>query len=154
RVRTRLERPEEAITYCAEPKLDGLAISLTYRHGELVLAATRGDGTTGEDVTANVRTIRAVPMRLHGSPPAEIEVRGEVFMPFAGLSRLNAAAEKAGEKLYANARNAAAGSLRQLDPRITAQRMLEAFFYGYGYWEDPPATQMQMLRQLASWGLR
>ncbi len=154
RVRTRLGRPEDAITYCAEPKLDGLAISLTYRHGRLALAATRGDGTTGEDVTANVRTIRAVPMQLRGAAPGEIEVRGEVFMPFAGLQRLNAAAQKAGEKLYANARNAAAGSLRQLDPRITATRMLEAFFYGHGYWTDPPATQTGMLKQLVAWGLR
>ena len=154
RVRTRLGRPDDTMVYCAEPKLDGLAISLTYRRGQLVLAATRGDGATGEDVTANVRTIRAVPMRLQGSAPEQIEIRGEVFMPFAGLQKLNDAANKAGEKLYANARNAAAGSLRQLDSRITAARTLEAYFYGYGYWVDPPASQMQMLRQLASWGLR
>ena len=154
RIRTRLSRGEDPVVYCAEPKLDGLAISLTYRHGRLVLAATRGDGSTGEDVTANVRTIRAVPLQLQGTCPDEIEIRGEVFMPYAGLARLNAAAAAAGERLYANARNAAAGSLRQLDPRVTARRTLEVFFYGYGYWLDPPATQTQMLRQLASWGLR
>jgi len=154
RVRTRLGREQDTIVYCAEPKLDGLAVSLTYRHGTLALAATRGDGTTGEDVTANARTIRAVPLRLHGSYPDEIEIRGEIFMPIAGLARLNAAAAAAGEKLYANPRNAAAGSLRQLDPRITGKRTLEAFFYGYGYWTDPPASQTAMLQQLARWGLR
>lgn len=154
RVRTRLGREQDTILYCAEPKLDGLAISLTYRQGRLARAATRGDGATGEDVTANVRTIRTVPLRLRGDCPRLIEIRGEVFMPFAGLQRLNEAAAAAGEKLYANARNAAAGSLRQLDARITAARTLEAYFYGYGHWSDPPATQMQMLQQLARWGLR
>jgi DNA ligase (NAD+) len=154
RVRTRLGREQDTMVYCAEPKLDGLAVSLTYRQGALALAATRGDGATGEDVTANVRTIRAVPLQLHGAYPDEIEIRGEIFMPIAGLAKLNAAAAAAGEKLYANPRNAAAGSLRQLDPRITATRTLEAFFYGYGYWNDPPPTQMAMLQQLARWGLR
>ncbi len=155
RVRERLERDEQPLTYCAEPKLDGLALSLTYRHGRLALAATRGDGTSGEDVTANVRTIRTVPLTLRGAFPADVEVRGEVFMPLAGLARLNAAAAAAGDKLYANARNAAAGSLRQLDPRITAQRPLDAFFYGYGFWADaPPVSQTEMLERIASWGLR
>ncbi|HEX4050753.1 MAG TPA: NAD-dependent DNA ligase LigA [Steroidobacteraceae bacterium] len=154
RVRTRLGREQDTIVYCAEPKLDGLAVSLTYRHGRLALAATRGDGATGEDVTANARTIRAVPLQLHGTYPDEIEIRGEIFMPIAGLTTLNAAAAAAGEKLYANPRNAAAGSLRQLDPRITATRSLQAFFYGYGFWSHPPATQSAMLQQLARWGLR
>ncbi len=154
RIRTRLARGEQALDYCAEPKLDGLAVSLTYRRGRLALAATRGDGTTGEDVTANVRTIRTVPLALRGRAPDELEVRGEVFMPIAGLARLNAAAAAAGERLYANPRNAAAGSLRQLDPRITATRPLQAFFYGYGFWEDPPATQSAVIGQLAAWGLR
>jgi len=154
RIRTRLGRPDAAIDYCAEPKLDGLAVSLTYRQGKLALAATRGDGTEGEDITANIRTLRSVPLALRGPAPAEIEIRGEVFMPFEGLRRLNSAAAAAGEKVFANARNAAAGSLRQLDPRITATRPLEIFCYGYGYWEDPPARQSEMLAQLARWGLR
>jgi len=153
RIRARLGRGDAALDYCAEPKLDGLAVSLTYRDGRLALAATRGDGITGEDVTANVRTIRAVPLSLRGRAPAELEVRGEVFLPFAGLERLNAAAAAAGDKPYANARNAAAGSLRQLDPRVTARRALQAFFYGYGFWEQPPATQSAVLRQFAGWGL-
>ncbi len=153
RIHTRLARGDEPIDYCAEPKLDGLAVSLIYRDGRLTLAATRGDGATGEDVTANVRTIRAVPLTLRGEAPAELEVRGEVFLPFAGLARLNAAAAAAGEKPYANPRNAAAGSLRQLDPRVTARRPLQAFFYGYGFWEKPPATQSAVLTQFASWGL-
>src|SRR6185312_10538882 len=154
RVRTKLGRSEgEDIQYCAEPKLDGLAVSLTYRAGKLVLAATRGDGTTGEDVTANVRTIGAVPLALRAAAPAELEIRGEVYMPLAGLARLNEKAAAAGERLYANARNAAAGSLRQLDPQITAKRPLAAFFYGYGYWEQPPASQFEVLQQLRHWGL-
>lgn len=154
RVRTRLGRSDAHIDYCAEPKLDGLAVSLTYRHGKLALAATRGDGTEGEDITANIRTIRSVPLVLRGAAPADIEIRGEVYMPLEGLRRLNAAAAAAGEKVFANARNAAAGSLRQLDPRVTAARPLEIFCYGYGYWEDPPATQSAMLAQLSRWGLR
>jgi DNA ligase (NAD+) len=154
RVHARLGRPEEQpIDYCAEPKLDGLAVSLTYHAGKLALAATRGDGSNGEDITANVRTIRSVPLLLRGRAPADIEVRGEVFMPFEGLRQMNAAAAAAGERLYANPRNAAAGSLRQLDARVTAKRPLQAFFYGYGLWEDPPATQTEVLRQLAHWGL-
>jgi DNA ligase (NAD+) len=154
RVRTRLDRPDAEVGYCAEPKLDGLAVSLTYRHGKLELAATRGDGTEGEDITANIRTIRSVPLALRGAAPSDIEIRGEVFMPLEGLRRLNAAAAASGEKVFANARNAAAGSLRQLDPRITASRPLAAFFYGFGYWEDPPGTQTAMLEQLTRWGLR
>jgi len=155
RLHTRLARAEdELIDYCAEPKLDGLAVSLTYRGGRLALAATRGDGSSGEDVTTNVRTIRTVPLVLRGAAPAQIEIRGEVFMPLAGLAHLNELAAAAGERLYANARNAAAGSLRQLDPRVTATRPLEAFFYGYGLWEQPPGSQTEVLRQLACWGLR
>ncbi len=154
RIRTRLGRADAEIDYCAEPKLDGLAVSLTYLHGKLALAATRGDGTEGEDITANIRTLRSVPLALRGSAPAEIEIRGEVFMPLEGLRRLNSAAAAGGDKVFANARNAAAGSLRQLDPRITAARPLEIFCYGYGHWEHPPATQSAMLAQLARWGLR
>ena len=155
RVRERLGTDGE-IQYCAEPKLDGLAVSLRYEQGVLARAATRGDGTSGEDVTANVRTIRSVPLRLSGAAPEELEVRGEVFMPFAGFQRLNAAATAAGEKLFVNPRNAAAGALRQLDPRISATRPLAVFFYAAGAWRGAtePETQQQLLAQLSAWGLR
>jgi len=156
RVRTRLGRPDDTVEYCAEPKLDGLAVSLTYRAGTLVQAATRGDGATGEDITANIRTIRDVPLRLRGAAPSEFEVRGEVFMPFAGFRRMNAAAAAAGEKTFANPRNAAAGSLRQLDARVSARRPLAVFFYGVGAWHGgrPPATHRGLLAALQDWGLR
>ena len=120
------------LDYVAEPKLDGLAVAVVYRDGLLARAATRGDGVTGEDVTPNVRTIRAVPQRLRGAAPALFEARGEVFMPIAGFERMNAAARERGEKVFVNPRNAAAGSLRQLDPNITRARPLAAFFYGLG----------------------
>jgi DNA ligase (NAD+) len=156
RVRARLGRADTSIEYCAEPKLDGLAVSLTYRAGALVQASTRGDGTTGEDITANMRTIRDVPLRLAGAAPAEFEARGEVFMPFAGFRRMNAAATAAGEKVFANPRNAAAGSLRQLDARVTAKRALAVFFYGVGAWRgsEAPPTQSALLKALGAWGLR
>jgi DNA ligase (NAD+) len=156
RVRTRLGAPEGPLEYCAEPKLDGLAVSLTFREGKLVQAATRGDGTTGEDITANIRTIRAVPLVLRGAAPRLLEARGEVFMPLAGFRRMNAAAAASGDKVFANPRNAAAGSLRQLDPRVTAKRPLAAFFYAVGQWQDgePPASQIALLAQLDAWGLR
>ena len=110
-------------TYCCELKLDGLAVSILYENGVLVQAATRGDGTTGEDITSNVRTIRAIPLKLHGENiPARLEVRGEVFLPQAGFEKINEEARRTGGKVFANPRNAAAGSLRQLDPRITAKR--------------------------------
>jgi DNA ligase (NAD+) len=155
RVRERLGT-DQMVDYCAEPKLDGLAVSLRYEQGVLARAATRGDGTTGEDVTANVRTIRSVPLRLQGAAPVELEVRGEVFMPIAGFQRLNATAAAAGEKQFVNPRNAAAGALRQLDPNVSAARPLAAFFYGTGVWRGvtEPATQQQLLAQLAAWGLR
>ena len=155
RVRERLGT-DQMVDYCAEPKLDGLAVSLRYEQGVLARAATRGDGTTGEDVTANVRTIRSVPLRLQGAAPVELEVRGEVFMPIAGFQRLNATAAAAGEKQFVNPRNAAAGALRQLDPNVSAARPLAAFFYGTGVWRGAtePATQQQLLAQLAAWGLR
>jgi DNA ligase (NAD+) len=144
------------VEYCAEPKLDGLAVSLRYLRGNLAQAATRGDGMTGEDVTANVRTIRSIPLRLDGSAPELLEVRGEVYMPLAGFKQLNTAAAAAGDKLFVNPRNAAAGALRQLDPRVSARRPLAAFFYGVGAWQGAaePASQRQLLGQLASWGLR
>ena len=155
RLRERLERDTE-VDYSAEPKLDGLAISVTYENGVFVRAATRGDGTTGEDVTANVRTVRSLPLHLQGKAPPLFEARGEVFMPVAGFERLNAEAAGRGEKVFANPRNAAAGSLRQLDPRITAQRPLDIFFYATGAAEglSLPATHSATLELLRDFGLR
>ena len=155
RVRERLGTGDE-IDYSAEPKLDGLAISVTYENGVFVRAATRGDGTTGEDVTANVRTIRSLPLHLQGKAPPLFEARGEVFMPVSGFERLNAEAAKRGEKVFANPRNAAAGSLRQLDPRITAQRPLDIFFYAVGAIEgvNLPPLHSQTLELLRGLGLR
>jgi DNA ligase (NAD+) len=155
RVRERLEMTEQ-VSYSVEPKLDGAAINLWYEHGELVRAATRGDGTTGEDVTHNVRTIRSVPLRLRGSgAPERMEVRGEIFMPRRGFQQLNEAAKRAGEKLFANARNAAAGSLRQLDPRLTASRPLALFAYGVGTCSGSalPGRHSEVLGRLRDWGL-
>ena len=155
RVQDRLKSTDE-ITFCCELKLDGLAVSLLYEDGLLVRAATRGDGTTGENITANVRTIRAIPLRLQGENiPARIEVRGEVFMPQAGFEQLNEEARRTGNKVFANPRNAAAGSLRQLDPRITAKRPLTFFCYGFGLLEggEMPASHWQRLQQLKAWGL-
>ena len=140
----------------AEPKFDGLAISLRYENGVLTRAATRGDGATGEDVTANVRTIRAIPLRLlSDAPPAVIEVRGEIYMPKVAFAALNAQALQSGGKTFANPRNAAAGSLRQLDPAITAARQLSFFAYGYGAHDGfiLPATYTELLAQYRAWGL-
>ena len=140
----------------AEPKFDGLAISLRYENGVLVRAATRGDGATGEDVTANVRTIRAIPLRLlDTAPPAVIDIRGELYMPKAAFAALNAAAERDGGKTFANPRNAAAGSLRQLDPAITASRKLSFFAYGLGAHDGYalPATYSDLLAQYRAWGV-
>ena len=145
------------VAYTAEPKLDGLAVSLTYEGGELVQGATRGDGTRGEDVTANLKAIRAIPLRLRGEDfPRAFEVRGEVFMPLEGFKRFNAAAQARGEKVLVNPRNAAAGSLRQLDPRLTAQRPLDIFFYTVGFSEGGslPHRQHELLQALRRWGLK
>jgi DNA ligase (NAD+) len=131
RVRERLGHNGE-IEYAAEPKLDGLAVAVIYRNGKLECAATRGDGFKGEDVTANVRAISSVPLTLRGNPPAVLEARGEVFMPIAGFERMNQLARERGEKVFVNPRNAAAGALRQLDPRITRSRPLDLFFYAVG----------------------
>lgn len=146
---------EGDLDYVAEPKLDGLAVSVIYEHGQLARAATRGDGVKGEDVTANVRTIRSLPHRLKGKAPVRLEVRGEVFMPFAGFERMNRDARERGEKVFVNPRNAAAGSLRQLDPRITARRPLDLFFYSLGVLEGAAAPQHQweLLQACVAWGL-
>jgi len=151
--RLRIEGP---IDYSAEPKLDGLAVSLRYEKGILVLASTRGDGATGEDVTENIRTIPMIPLHLRGGDYPEIlEVRGEVYIPHAGFLKLNREAEKKGEKIFVNPRNAAAGSLRQLDPRITASRPLAIFCYGVGVVEggELPSKHSEMLAALKKWGL-
>lgn len=155
RARERLE--VERIDYTAEPKLDGLAVSLLYEDGVLVRGATRGDGTTGEDITQNVRTIDSIPLRLIGTGfPRRLEVRGEVFMSRAGFQQLNERQQQQGAKLFANPRNAAAGSLRQLDPRITAQRPLEIYCYGIGLVEGGtlPDRHSEILEGLRDWGLR
>lgn len=142
--------------FCCEPKLDGLAVSLLYEEGVLTRAATRGDGATGENITANVRTIRAIPLRLQGSDfPTRLEVRGEVFMPKVGFEALNARAFKKGEKQFVNPRNAAAGSLRQLDSKITAQRPLAFYAYSVGIIEggELAGSHYQRFLQLKKWGL-
>ncbi|OAT30636.1 DNA ligase [Buttiauxella brennerae ATCC 51605] len=155
RVQDRL-KSAEAITFCCELKLDGLAVSLLYEDGVLVRAATRGDGTTGENITANVRTIRSIPLKLRGENiPRRLEVRGEVFLPQAGFEKINEEARRTGGKIFANPRNAAAGSLRQLDPRITAKRPLTFFCYGVGLLEggELPASHHGRLQQFKEWGL-
>ena len=155
RARERLDVNE--IVYTAEPKLDGLAISLLYENGVLVRGATRGDGNTGEDVTQNVRTIETIPLKLVGKNyPRVLEVRGEVIMTKSGFEKLNQAQRKKGEKTFANPRNAAAGSLRQLDARITATRPLSFYAYAVGVAEEGELadSQHQLLAQLRDWGLR
>ncbi len=142
--------------FCCEPKLDGLAVSLMYQDGVLVQAATRGDGSTGENITENVRTISSIPLKLRGSDwPSRLEVRGEVFMPKAGFDKLNEQALKKGEKVFVNPRNAAAGSLRQLDSRITAQRPLAFYAYSVGVVEGAELSKSHYERflQLKNWGL-
>jgi DNA ligase (NAD+) len=155
RARERLD--VAAIAYSAEPKIDGLAITLRYEQGRLVQAATRGDGSRGEDVTVNVRAIRSVPIQLRGRhPPAVLEARGEVFMTRKSFEALNRRQAGRGDKTFANPRNAAAGSLRQLDPAITAERSLDLFFYGIGAiagWTVPP-RHSTVLAALREFGLR
>ncbi|HJW46799.1 MAG TPA: NAD-dependent DNA ligase LigA [Lysobacter sp.] len=149
------ETGDFAPMFSAEPKLDGLAISLRYENGAFVRGATRGDGATGEDVTANLRTVRAIPLKLRGKAPAVLDVRGEVYMPKAAFERYNERAREQGEKTLANPRNGAAGSLRQLDPRVTAQRPLSFFAYSLGEVEGLrlPATHSQTLVLLREFGL-
>ena len=155
RIREGVEQSD--IEYAAEPKLDGLAISLLYRNGLLERAATRGDGRTGEDVTLNIRTIEAIPLKLRGTDyPPLIEIRGEVVMPKAGFEKLNRQQIEKGEKPFVNPRNAAAGSLRQLDPKVTATRPLSFYSYGVGLIEGMslPNKHSDMMDKLKSWGLR
>ena len=145
------------IDYACEPKLDGVAVSLLYRDGLLVRGATRGDGTVGEDITVNVRTINSIPLKLVGDNiPSLLEVRGEIYLPRAGFESLNAKAIAAGEKTFVNPRNAAAGSLRQLDSKITASRPLEICAYSVGQFvaETRPDSHLSMLQALASWGFK
>ena len=147
----------DTIEFCVEPKLDGLAVSLRYEDGVLVQGATRGDGTSGEDITQNIRTIPSIPLRLIGDDvPPVLEVRGEVYMPKEGFEALNQGAAARGEKTFVNPRNAAAGSLRQLDPHITAKRPLEMYCYGWGAIEGwpLPARHSEVLEQIRRWGLR
>ncbi|MDZ7670679.1 MAG: NAD-dependent DNA ligase LigA [Gammaproteobacteria bacterium] len=156
RARSRLDS-DGPIELTCEPKIDGVAVTLIYEQGRLTQAATRGDGQTGEDITANVRTLRAVPLRVTADDlPAELEVRGEIYMAQADFQAFNEAARKAGEKTLVNPRNGAAGSLRQLDPRATARRPLTMFCYGVGrhdrQWQ--PGTQMEVLECLRGWGFR
>jgi len=140
--------------YLCEPKIDGLAVSLTYEKGKLVSAATRGDGEVGEDVTANVMTIRSVPHALSGSNhPEQIEIRGEVFFPLADFAKLNEGIVAAGGKPFANPRNSASGSLRQKDPQITASRPLQMLVHGFGAWQSNVSSQSEVYELLSSWGL-
>jgi len=155
RIKERLMDNNE-LTFCCEPKLDGLAVSIIYRDGVLVQAATRGDGMVGENITQNVKTIRNVPLKLRGDDfPAELEVRGEVFMDSAGFAKLNSEAEKRGDKVFVNPRNAAAGSLRQLDSKVTAKRPLMFYAYSTGLVADGqlPEDHYQQLAKLTDWGL-
>ena len=144
-----------AIHFTVEPKVDGVAISLLYENGRLARAATRGDGTTGDDVTQNIRTISNIPHALRGPHPGLVEVRGEIYLPKSTFAELNARRDEEGLPAFANPRNAAAGSLKQLDPAITASRRLAGIFYGTGAWEgtEPPATGRGVFAALEAWGL-
>jgi DNA ligase (NAD+) len=157
RVRKGLGQPDAGVGYFAELKIDGLSIAVTYEDGRLVKGVTRGDGVRGEDVTSNVRTIRAVPLRLRGDAPGRVEVRGEVYLPRASFERINREREGAGEPLFANARNSAAGTMRQLDPAIVARRGLSAFFYQLVPVTGPHAmtvaSQQEALALVRGWGL-
>jgi DNA ligase (NAD+) len=156
RLKDRLNSNDD-IEYVCEPKLDGAAVSLLYKDGTLIYGATRGDGSVGEDITANVRTIRSVPLKLHGDNiPSTLEVRGEIYLPLSGFDALNAAALLSGDKTFVNPRNAAAGSLRQLDSKITASRPLEMCAYSVGQYlaDRVPETHEGMLSALGGWGFK
>lgn len=156
RVQSRLET-SDLVCYACEPKIDGVAVSLLYENGKLVRGATRGDGATGEDITRNVRTIESIPLTLLGKGyPGRLEVRGEVYFPKPGFEKMNRQAEETGQKVFANPRNAAAGTLRQLDSRQTAKRPLTMFAYGVGIVEggEMPTGHKDILEKFSSWGIR
>lgn len=156
RLQDRLNRADP-IEFACEPKLDGIAVSLMYEQGVLVQGATRGDGTTGENITANVKTIRSIPLKLNGEGwPTTLEVRGEIYMPKAGFEAMNDAALKNGEKVFVNPRNAASGSLRQLDSKLTAKRPLEMCCYSVGFFEggELPTEQGALMAQFGQWGFK
>lgn len=157
RIRERLKlKPDEGLEYCCELKIDGLAVSLMYEFGELVQAATRGDGTTGEDITSNVRTIKVIPLCMRGDDfPEQLEIRGEVYITHQGFKKLNQCSKQYGERIFANPRNAAAGSLRQLDPRVTARRPLTFLCYGAGIFSQGklPDTHYDRLMLFKKWGI-
>jgi DNA ligase (NAD+) len=147
--------PEAPITYTLELKMDGVSSNLLYENGRFVRGATRGNGEEGEDVTTNLRTIRSIPFHLRGTPPARLEARCEVYMRRAPFQEMNRVREERGDQVFANPRNAAAGALRQLDPRITAERPLEVYFYGIGALEGAEVhAQSELLRRFQEWGLR
>ena len=154
RVRRAAGLGEASVPYVAELKIDGLSIALTYENRQLIRGATRGDGLRGEDVTANVRTIRSIPLTLRGGPPSRFEVRGEVFLPRASFDRINQERADAGEPLYANPRNVAAGTMRNLDPALVARRGLKAFIYQYvGPTPGAPTHHFELLSAMSAWGL-
>src|SRR5215472_288438 len=151
--------PDDTLDWMVEPKVDGVAISLRYEKGSFVVGATRGDGSTGDDITVNLRTIRSIPQRLHGKPenwPTMLEVRGEVFLTKTGFEKLNAERKAAGDETFANPRNAAAGSLKQLDPRLVAKRPLDMVVYALGSVEgtEQPQTHDEMLAWLKTFGFK
>ncbi len=146
---------DAAVEYVTELKIDGLAVSLTYENGQFQTGATRGDGVVGEDITANLKTVAGLPLRLRPPFPQSVEIRGEVYLDHAEFARINAAREAAGKPVFANPRNAAAGSVRQLDPAVTAKRKLSLFLYALGTVSEPAAdSQMGLLQTLQGWGMR
>ena len=145
-----------SVDFACEHKIDGLAVALTYRDGRLVRGATRGDGFHGEDITLNLRTIKSIPLSVSGDVPSVFEVRGEVYLPLAGFERLNREREAEGQPAFANPRNAAAGSIRQLDPSVTAKRPLDIYIYSLGYAEGKvmPPTHWETMEYLKSLGFK